>query len=89
MNCEGLGVTDTSIRCLTNPWNIETDGDPFEREVIVDVGEYGYAVTEPWIKWSYANLWSSKTTWGGNDPPVEGDSVVVTYGQVRSLNITS
>lgn len=38
-------------------------------------------MVDPSIKWSYANLWSSKTTWGGNDPPVEGDSVVITMGE--------
>ena len=60
VNCENLGVSATSIRCLTNPWDISSGGDPFEREVTVKVGSNGNAVTDPWIKWSYANLWSSK-----------------------------
>ena len=33
------------------------------------------------------NLWSSTTTWGGNDPPVSGDSVVITYGEYIVLDV--
>jgi cell migration-inducing and hyaluronan-binding protein len=32
------------------------------------------------------DLWSSKTTWGGNEPPKAGDSVVITEGQYILLD---
>ena len=78
VDCLGLGVSEDSIVCLTNKWDFS--GDAFEREVEVNVGDYGTAVTAPGVSWSYMNLWSATTTWGGDDPPAEGDSVVITYG---------
>jgi len=29
-----------------------------------------------------------KTTWGGNEPPVEGDSVVITLGEYIVLDVS-
>ena len=34
------------------------------------------------------NLWSHKTTWGGNPLPITGDSVVITYGEYIVLDIS-
>ena len=81
VDCEGLGVSDdgTKLTCLTNPWDYS--GDALNREVSVSVGSNGASLSASTALWSYANLWSSKTTWGGLDPPVEGDSVVITYGE--------
>jgi hypothetical protein len=88
VECDGIGVNEdgTTITCLTNPWDYS--GDAFDREVIVDVEGQGYALTADTVVWSYANLWSSTTTWGGNDPPVEGDSVVITYGEYIVLDVS-
>lgn len=33
--------------------------------------------------YTYVDLWSRRSTWGGEDPPVEGDSVVVPAGKHR------
>lgn len=33
------------------------------------------------LGYQYVDLWSRKSTWGGQDPPVEGDSVVVPPGE--------
>ena len=88
VNCDGLGVSDggTAITCLTAPWDYS--GDAFDQPVVVSVAEKGHAVNAGNVKWSYMNLWSSTTTWGGNDPPIEGDSVVITYGEYIVLDIS-
>jgi hypothetical protein len=36
----------------------------------------------------YVDLWSRKTTWGGFDPPIEGDSVVLPKGATVLLDIS-
>eukprot|EP00854_Cymbomonas_tetramitiformis_P000519 gene518-912_t len=48
--------------------------------VVVDT-DYGYAVFEsPLANYTYMNKWSSKSTWGGDDPPGPGDSVMIPAG---------
>lgn len=34
--------------------------------------------------YEYLNLWSRRTTWGGNDPPGEGDSIYIPEGRCRA-----
>ena len=84
VDCTGLRVSESSIVCLTNKWDY--NGDAFEAAVTVTVEHVGTAVVASGVSWSYMNLWSSKTTWGGNDPPAAGDSVVITYGEYIVLD---
>ena len=35
----------------------------------------------------YVDVWSSKYTWGGLDPPIEGDFVIVPAGQTLLLDV--
>lgn len=35
----------------------------------------------------YVDVWSSKYTWGGRDPPIEGDFVIVPAGQTLLLDV--
>ena len=88
VECSGLGVdaTGTRVTCLTGVWDYS--GDAFDREVEVFVDGRGRGLTNPKVQWSYANLWSSTTTWGGNDPPIEGDSVVITTGEYIVLDVS-
>jgi len=80
----------TRLTCLTNPWDYEASSDPFDREVTVTVAAMGNALCSSKVRWSYADLWSSLTTWGGKkeNKPVEGDSVVITYGQYIILDVS-
>ena len=39
-------------------------------------------------KYQFVDLWSRKTTWGGDLPPVAGDSVVVSEGQTVMLDVS-
>ena len=33
------------------------------------------------VTFEFIDLWSRKSTWGGLDPPVEGDSVILPAGE--------
>ena len=35
----------------------------------------------------YVDMWSSTYTWGGKDPPVEGDFVIIKAGQTILLDV--
>lgn len=43
----------------------------------------------PQVSYRYIDLWSRRSTWGGGDPPVEGDSVVVPAGVCLTGNALS
>jgi len=88
VDCSGLGVdsTGTSLTCLTGVWDYS--GDAFDQPVVVTVKGRGSSVSRPTALWSYANLWSSTTTWGGNPPPETGDSVVITHGEYIILDVS-
>lgn len=60
------------------------------------------SMTMPWMKnflldlfiqdnadYFYIDVWSSIYTWGGNDPPVAGDFVIIPAGQTILLDITT
>jgi hypothetical protein len=87
VDCGGLGVDPSGehLTCLTGAWDFA--GDPFDREVTVHVPT-GDALAAPHVRWSYVNLWSDPTTWGGLPPPVKGESVVVTLGEYIVLDVS-
>ena len=47
---------------------------------VVDLTAGGHAATQGLI-YTYIDRWSSPTTWGGESPPREGDSVFIPPGQ--------
>ncbi|XP_071828580.1 fibrocystin-L-like isoform X3 [Apostichopus japonicus] len=54
-------------------------------KVRVDVGEAGIAVQDD-ADFFYIDVWSSIYTWGGQDPPVAGDLVVIPAGNTILLD---
>jgi hypothetical protein len=40
------------------------------------------------VTYEYVDLWSRRTTWGGGDPPVEGDMVLVPNGTTVLLDVS-
>jgi hypothetical protein len=64
VNCDNLNSSDTEITCLTNPWNFEQSA--YQTDVEIYVEGSGFAFRDSDIYYSYVDLWSSKTTWGGN-----------------------
>ena len=77
---------ENEITCLSGVWDY--NGDAFKRNIVVYVHGKGNAITSLGVWWSYMDLWSSTTTWGGNNPPVSGDSVVITYGEYIVLDVS-
>ena len=75
VDCSSIGVQAERITCLTNPW--DEGSDPFLGDVSVHVSGSGFAWLPSNESFSYIDLWSKKTSWGGNPPPIAGDSVVV------------
>jgi hypothetical protein len=48
----------------------------------------GAAGTSSAVSYQYVDLWSRRTTWGGGDPPVEGDMVLVPAGTTVLLDVS-
>ncbi len=42
----------------------------------------------PQISYEFVDLWSRRTTWGGGDPPIEGDSVLIPAGTTVLLDVS-
>lgn len=86
VDCSNIGTKKhsdnvTEITCLTNPWDYS--GDAKDAVILVSVMPYGNALVEGGLSWSYVDLWSEVTTWGGDveNIPRIGDSVTITEGQ--------
>lgn len=73
----------TQIKCITGPrlGSIIT-------QVRVEVGNNGIA-TQDYADFEYIDVWSSMLSWGGKDPPIKGDLVVIPRGQTILLDITT
>jgi len=41
------------------------------------------------VAYEYVDLWSKRTTWGGDAPPVENDSVVIPAGTTVMLDVST
>ena len=89
------GSNTTHVFCLTPAVGLTQGG---KRRVTVTVPGVGASLPSDAATFTYADLWSSKTTWGGGDPPVGCgdfvddrecvDSVVIPKGQVITLDVT-
>ena len=78
-----LPPDNTSIMCRTSDHQTTLIAN-----VNVFVRGKGYAiVTNDSIYFRYVDRWSSKYTWGGLDPPFEGESVYIKTGQTVFLDI--
>ena len=57
-------------------------------QVGIYVDNWGDAKVADGLAWSYCDLWSSATTWGGDldNKPLSGDSVVITTGEFIILD---
>ncbi|XP_054766411.2 fibrocystin-L-like [Lytechinus pictus] len=82
-SCSILSENSTVITCQTGAHS------PSERsQVRVQVGSNGIA-TQDNADYFYIDVWSSVYTWGGNDPPIEGDFVIIPQGQTILLDVTT
>lgn len=67
--CAVQSTSATQIVCITAP-----SSKTVKTDVRVDVGQNGKAVPLN-ASFFYVDVWSSKFSWGGRDPPVAGDSL--------------
>ena len=67
--CMVTSATTTEIKCMTGQHH-----RTIKTKVRIDVGNNGAAVQEN-ADFYYVDVWSSKYTWGGRDPPVEGEYI--------------
>jgi hypothetical protein len=75
-----------TVKCLTNPF--AAAGEPPEVGKVEVLTPVGLATAAPGVEYSYVNLWSARTTWGGNNPPLAGEAVVVNIGDYIVLDVS-
>ena len=75
---------DTTIICRTSEHRTTISA-----KVTIFIQDKGYAVANTSIYYDYIDYWSSKYTWGGLEPPMEGDSVHIQTGQIVFLDINT
>ena len=67
------------------PWRLpHTSSLSTQQDIIVRVAGVGNTIVpadNAPVTFEFIDLWSRKSTWGGLDPPVEGDSVILPAGE--------
>ncbi|XP_038070546.1 fibrocystin-L-like isoform X1 [Patiria miniata] len=81
--CTVQSESTTEIICETG-----AHSPPEMTKVRVEVGSNGIA-TQDNADFYYIDVWSSRYTWGNQDPPIAGDFVIVPAGQTLLLDVTT
>jgi hypothetical protein len=79
------GSNSATVRCLS-PAPLE--GTPRLEPVTVEVRLSRSGLASGDVEFSFVDLWSASSTWGGGRPPFEGDSVVVPAGTTIMLDVS-
>ena len=83
VECTIIAQDDDSIVCETG-----ASGRTIRARVLVYIPGKGFARSEG-IEFFYIDLWSSRFTWGGEEPPRQDDFVVIPRGQTILLDTTT
>ena len=83
VGCDVIEQEDTFIVCETG-----ASGRTIRSQVQVYIPGKGFARSEG-IEFFYIDLWSSRFTWGGEEPPRTDDFVVIPFGQTILLDTTT
>ena len=83
MPCSVTAVSNVTITCVTSA---RTSVEPVSVQVALASG--GVALYDAAVTYfRYLDRWSALTTWQFNEPPVEGDAVIVPLGQAVLVDI--
>jgi len=82
--CTVSSETDTEIVCIT----ADKPYVPDEPRVAIYVDGMGKVATQGLV-YRYVSLWSDTETWGGDIPPLEGESVAIPKGQHLLVDVDS
>ncbi|XP_050416785.2 fibrocystin-L [Patella vulgata] len=77
--CNVTTVSATQIVCVTGP------SKPSDTKVTVEIQGSGIG-KQTSAKFYYIDVWSSRYTWGNQDPPTEGDLVIIPRNQTLLLD---
>jgi hypothetical protein len=84
--CAVSAVIDTQVKCTTGYHGPTNQTNTGKAMVLVKIAGKGHATAAADTYW-YVDLWSRTTTWGGNAPPIKGDSVEIPRGQTVMLDV--
>ena len=89
VECSLRETTDSVIKCRTDAHKTTVNGRVFV--VVPGKGsaielDPGNATSPSSAQFEYVDRWSSRFTWGGNDPPGDGASVYIQAGQMVLLD---
>lgn len=79
--CSVISVSPTEIQCETGSHRYSS----IEVGITVSINGSGYAQGS--LLFQYIDLWSSRFTWGGQDPPEEGTFVIIENRETIYLDI--
>ena len=74
------------ITCTTTALKDKSD-IMVSKQLVVYAQNVGYAIGN--VNYTYADLWSRTTTWGGGPSPAAGESVVIPKGQSLLLDVST
>jgi len=88
--CSIVSVSNNAIACKTGYHGQTTTAKNGIYSIHVYVQPHGYAFDINGLTYQYVDLWSSKTTWGGDvkNMPVAGDLVYIKKGQTVVLDMS-
>jgi len=83
---DSIGGGGTAINCVTKRAGNAFHG--LQGVISLEHDTCGTFSVSTRVSYEYVDAWSLKTTWGGLDPPVEGDSVHIPAGQKVVLDVS-
>jgi hypothetical protein len=85
VDCVVTSATPTEIQCVTGAR--QNICPPYLRVGQRPLGG-GYAVQNETVAFRYLDRWSQRNTWLNDEPPIEGDSVIVPEGQAILMDVS-
>lgn len=88
--CEVTAVLadGTQIECITAARGSRKEMQPRSLAVKNIADGKGAAVIMPGVEYSYLDRWSAVNTWLNDEPPVEGDSVIIPEDQMILMDVS-